>query len=540
MCQAGTQATNASPCRIRAGVKFYLYKKNIFVYDASLTFVNFFRVSFRSVDEKNNMQTDAVPDTLSTLAEELPAVIESTITPSALSLVPAVVVLILAVWLRRPILALVLGAVTGLLLLSPAGALSNFADTSLRVMQDETIGWLILVCGGFGALIALLVHTGGAFAFGHMAQRIAKGKKTSLLMTYLLSLIIFIDDYLSALSVGSTMKRITDKYKVSREMLAYVVDSTSAPICVLIPISTWAVFFGGLLVANGIAPESDPNGIGTYIQGIPYMLYAWIAVMMVPLVILGIIPLIGPLRRIEQAASRTATVKHDAVPTEVQSPDSFTVQAMEEEFEHADHKHGKLHNFLLPMVMLVGFTIWFDTDIWMGLLTTFLITLPMYLAQRLMTLPEMMDTMIHGFKTMLPAICTVISAFIFKDVCDQLGLPQYIIDNLAPYMSARLLPALVFLSMAILSFVTGSSWGIFAVSIPIVMPLAVAVNADVPLVIGALLSASSFGSHACFYSDSSILAAQGAGCNLMSHVLTQIPYALIGAVLTFFGFLLLA
>src|SRR5690606_19878404 len=191
-------------------------------------------------------------------AEALTAAAEAaTRDPSALSLIPPAVVIIFAVWLKRPILALVLGALSGMLLISPTGTLGNFAETTLRVMQDETIGWLILVCGGFGALIALLVHTGGAFAFGRMAQTVAKGRKPSLLMTYFLGLLIFIDDYLNALAVGETMKRITDKFKVSREMLAYVVDSTAAPMCVLVPISTWAIFFGGLLVANGIAPETD-------------------------------------------------------------------------------------------------------------------------------------------------------------------------------------------------------------------------------------------------------------------------------------------
>jgi len=480
-------------------------------------------------------------DTLiESVAEPAVAAAEAAATnPTALSLIPPIVVLVIAIWLKRPILALVAGAIAGLLLLSPAGALDNFADTSLRVMQDETIGWLILVCGGFGSLIALLVHTGGAFAFGRMAQNVAKGRKSSLLMTYFLGVVIFVDDYLNALTVGETMKRITDKYKVSREMLAYVVDSTAAPICVLIPISTWAVFFGGLLVANGINIEGDATGIATYIQAIPYMLYAWLAVIVVLLVIIGVLPIFGPMKKAELAAQQIA-VQQDAPLTETHSADDFAIQSIEQEFEQADRKGGKLHNFILPMIMLVGFTIWFEIDIWKGLLVTFLVTLPMYLLQRLMTITEMMDTMIHGFKTMLPAICTVIAAFIFKDVCDQLGLPMYVIENLAPYMNAQLLPALVFVAMAVLAFATGSSWGIFAVSIPIVMPLAVAVDANIPLVISALLSASSFGSQACFYSDSTVLAAQGSGCDLMSHALTQLPYALIAAVLAFFGFLLLA
>ncbi|WP_335918383.1 Na+/H+ antiporter NhaC family protein [Shewanella algae] len=457
--------------------------------------------------------------------------------PTALSLVPPIVVLMLAIWLRRPILALIIGAVSGLLLLEPSQVLNSFADISLKVMADETIGWLILVCGSFGALIALLVRTGGALAFGRKALKLAKGPRSSLLMTFVLGLVIFIDDYLNALTVGETMKRVTDRFKISREMLAYVVDSTAAPVCVLVPLSTWAVFFGGLLVNNGVAAEGE--GIQIYMQAIPYMFYAWLAVAMVLLVILGIVPAIGPMKKAQLAAAAGNPAKEQIDLDEVQTSDEYAVRAMEEEFEQAD-KQGKLHNFLVPILLLVGFTVYFDIDVWKGLLATLVITLPYYAVQRLMPLSEMMDQMIDGFKSMLPAIGTVIAAFVFKDVCDQLLLPQYVIESLSPFMTPKLLPAVVFVAMAILAFATGSSWGIFAVTIPIVMPLAQSVGADIPLVIGALLSASSFGSQACFYSDSTVLAAQGSGCNLVSHAVTQLPYALIAAVLTFIGFIIVA
>ncbi|MCS6190600.1 Na+/H+ antiporter NhaC family protein [Shewanella baltica] len=457
--------------------------------------------------------------------------------PTALSLIPPLVVLVLAIWLRRPILSLIIGAVTGFLLLDPSQVLNNFASVSLKVMADETIGWLILVCGGFGALIALLVRTGGALAFGRNALRFAKGPKSSLLMTFILGIVIFIDDYLNALTVGETMKRVTDKFKVSREMLAYVVDSTAAPVCVLVPLSTWAVFFGGLLVDNGVAAEGQ--GIAVYMQAIPYMLYAWLAVAMVLLVVLGIVPAIGPMKTAQQRAAQGEPAEAQVDFDQVQTSDEYAVKAIEEEFKHADN-HGKLHNFLVPIGLLVAFTVYFDIDVWKGLLATLVITIPYYAVQRLMPLSEMMDQMIDGFKSMLPAISTVIAAFVFKDVCDQLLLPQYVIESLSPFMTPKLLPAVVFLSMAILAFATGSSWGIFAVTIPIVMPLAQSVGADIPLVIGALLSASSFGSQACFYSDSTVLAAQGSGCNLVSHAVTQLPYALIAAVLAFIGFIVIA
>ncbi|MGL5468970.1 MAG: Na+/H+ antiporter NhaC family protein, partial [Shewanella sp.] len=315
------------------------------------------------------------------------------------------------------------------------------------------------------------------------------------------------------------------------------VDSTAAPVCVLVPLSTWAVFFGGLLVDNGVAAEGQ--GISVYMQAIPYMLYAWLAVAMVLLVSLGIVPAIGPMKKAQLRAANGEPAEAQVDLDQVQTSDEYAIAAIEEEFKHADNQ-GKLHNFLVPILLLVGFTVYFDIDVWKGLLATLVITLPYYAVQRLMPLSEMMDQMIDGFKSMLPAIGTVIAAFVFKDVCDAMLLPQYVIESLSPFMTPKLLPAVVFLSMAILAFATGSSWGIFAVTIPIVMPLAQSVGADIPLVIGALLSASSFGSQACFYSDSTVLAAQGSGCNLVSHAVTQLPYALIAAVIAFFGFILIA
>lgn len=216
------------------------------------------------------------------------------------------------------------------------------------------------------------------------------------------------------------------------------------------------------------------------------------------------------------------------------------MRSLEQEFEQSDKEGGKLYNFLLPLLMLVGFTLYFDIDVWMGMLATLLVTVPFYMAQRLMPLNEMLEQMVDGFKTMLPAIGICIAAFIFKDVCDQLQLPQYVVNSMRPYMSPQMLPAMVFLTMAVLSFATGSSWGIFAVTIPIVMPLAYALDANIPLVIGALMSASAFGSQACFYSDSTVLAAQGAGCDLISHAVTQLPYTLLAASLAFIGFMLVA
>ena len=449
--------------------------------------------------------------------------------PTALSLLPPVVVIALALLSRRPIFSLLAGTLTGLLLLGPIDAIGNFAAISVKVMMDETIAWLILVCGFFGALIALLIRTGGALAFGKMALRHTRGPRSSLLMTWLLGLLIFIDDYLNALTVGETMKRVTDRFRISREMLAYVVDSTAAPVCVLVPFSTWAVFFSGLLENNGVAAPGA--GIETFVGAIPYMLYAWLAVFLVPLVAAGVVPAIGPMKKAEQRTQDAAVEEHHDDVTL-----NFKAQNLEAEFEAANPEVLRLANFLVPIVSLVFFTWYFDIDVWRGLIVSIAITLPFYWMQRLVGFGESLDVMLDGFKTMIPAIGTVVAAFIFKDVCDQLMLPQYVVNSLAPLMSAKALPVLVFVSMAALAFATGSSWGIFAVTIPIVVPMAEALDVEMPLVIGALLSASAFGSQACFYSDSTVLAAQGAGCHVIDHAVTQFPYALIAALLAALGF----
>ena len=159
----------------------------------------------------------------------------------ALSLIPTAVVIGIAILTHRPILALLSGSLAGLLLIDPSAVIGGMADLSLEVMMDDTIGWVIMVCGLMGSLIMLLIKTGAATAFANAMATKADTRNKSLLVTWGLGMVIFIDDYLNAIAIGSSMKKVTDRFKVSRSMLSYVVDSTAAPICVIIPISTWAV-----------------------------------------------------------------------------------------------------------------------------------------------------------------------------------------------------------------------------------------------------------------------------------------------------------
>ena len=443
---------------------------------------------------------------------------------SLLVLLPALVTVITAILSRRPIESLLAGVFVGLLMLEPSAALSNFSSILLEVMMDETIAWVIIVCGLMGSLITLLMRVGAASAFSRALSSKAQNSTSALLYTWLLGLVVFIDDYLNALAVGSSMRKVTDKFKVSREMLAYVVDSTAAPICVLVPVSTWAVFYAGLFMDAGYAESGQ--GMALYISAIPYMVYPIAAMLLVPLVAVGIVPALGMMKSAQQRAAEGSA--------------PLPIDEGEEESLVDTEDRVRIYHFVLPIVALLGFSIWYDLDVQIGVIMSVAVTIILFGAQRLMAWTQMFDAVIDGIKIMLPALTMVVMAFVFKEVNDMLGLATYVIENVAPLMTPLMFPALTFLAMALISFATGSSWGVFAIAIPIILPLAETVGVSIPLAIGALVSASAFGSHACFYSDATVLAAQGSGCDVMDHALTQIPYALIAAAISCVGLTVLA
>ncbi|WP_020401076.1 Na+/H+ antiporter NhaC family protein [Kordiimonas gwangyangensis] len=455
--------------------------------------------------------------------------VQTTLTHSgAISLIPTLLVLIIAVWIKRPIEALLAGAIVGVIMLNGTGAVGAFADIALRTLQDDDLAWIILVCGGMGALIGLFVRTGSLHAF---MDKVTSGVKTrfgALMATWLMGVALFVDDYLNSITVGAAMRRITDRFKISREMLAYVIDSTAAPISVIIPISTWAVFFGTILVDVGLAEEG--HGVMAYISGIPYMLYPWIAVIMVPLIAAGKIPLFGPMK----AAEARAAAGH-CIP-----PGAEHIHKAHLALQEKPMVRKKISLFLLPMLALVGLTIYFDLEFLRATIATLALTVFAVLSLRILDMHDTFDTLIEGFKTMIEPLAIIFSAYMLKDVNGELGLTSYILELTQPFMTAQTLPFIVFGVMGLIAFATGSSWGMFVIALPIIAELAIATDANIPLIIGATLSASTFGSHACLYADATVLTAQSCGCTSIQHALTQLPFAILAALISLIGFAILA
>ena len=439
-----------------------------------------------------------------------------------ITLLPTILVLGLALWSRRTLESVLAGALAAFLIMEGLGFLDAMAKATLATLMSKDVAWVMLVCGLYGGFIALLVKGGGSHALGRALISRIKTKRGGLLATWSLGLLIFLDDYLNSLTVGATMKAVTDRFRTSRAMLAYVVDSTAAPLCLLVPLSSWGVYFASLLEQNDVAAEGQ--GIAVFIETVPYLFYPMVALLIVPLVAIGVIPLVGAMRRAEERAERTC----DLGVSEEQA------LAVEED------ARGGVSVFFLPMMAMVLFSTIPSIDLLRGVIAAILFTFAYYGLWHVMPILEVFDTCIEGIKSMVPVLAMLLTLFVFVEANDRLGLTPYVIDAVSPFMTAGLLPVVVFVTVSTLSFTTGSNWGVIAIVMPIAFPLAQTFGVSIPLVMGALFSASAFGSQACFYSDSTVLSAQGAGCTTHQHAVTQLPYALLAAAVSAVLFVIVA
>lgn len=444
----------------------------------------------------------------------------------AISLIPAAVVIVTALFTRRTLEPLLLGSIVGYILLSGTGFFYAWLDAVYVVMMDATTVWVILVCGLFGSLVALLEKSGGALGFPEIASKAIKSRKTSLIGTWILGIIVFIDDYLNALAVGTAMRQITDRYGVPREFLAYVINSTGATVCVLIPFSTWSAFMAGQLESSGAAEAG--MGTATYISSIPFILYGWIAVLLVPLFIMKIIPVFGPMKKAEQRVLETGQT----------FPDSTKHLHIEEDTTKTESgKKPKAMNFIIPMLIL-AVTVVVTSDMLIGVIFGLVSCIILYAPQKLMKAHEFGDTAVSGFMDMVLVLAIVCAAFFLQQANDALGLTPYVIEKVEPILSPGLLPAISFLIIGLLAFATGSFWGVAAIAFPIIVPLAQTMDVNVLVACGAVISGAAFGSHSCFYSDAVTLTCASSQIQNSDYARTVLPLLLVPFILGIIAFLI--
>ncbi|MCH1982834.1 Na+/H+ antiporter NhaC family protein [Ruminococcus sp. OA3] len=456
------------------------------------------------------------------------------------SLLPPIVAIALALITKEVYLSLLVGILTGSLLFTQFHVLTA-VETTVEIMGmkiGDNVNILIFLVL-LGILVALITKSGASKAYGEWATARIKGERGALLATTALGMLIFVDDYFNCLTVGTVMRPVTDKYKISRAKLAYIIDATAAPICIIAPISSWAAAVGSSLPEN-----SGIDGFNLFLRTIPFNLYALLTIIFMLFLI---------IRKVDFAAMKRYNDKvlADGEETTVGS-DELPIMG-----------RGKVKDLILPIVVLVILcisamlytggilegadvvTAFANCDsslsLVLGSFFALVFTFVLYLGRKILTFEAFCESFVQGFRSMTPPIMILCLAWTLSGVCsaDYMNIGGYV-GNLVAGSSlvGILLPCLFFLIATGLAFSTGTSWGTFGILIPIA--LAILGTGDVSslsVTVAAILAGAVCGDHISPISDTTILASAGAQCNHINHVSTQIPYALLVAACCFAGYL---
>lgn len=451
------------------------------------------------------------------------------------ALVPPIVAITLALITKEVYSSLFVGIVIGGLFYANFSVETAFLhivnDGFISVLADPWNVGILIFLVILGTMVSLMNRTGGSAAFGEWAKTHIKTRVGAQIITVLFGCLIFIDDYFNCLTVGSVMKPVTDKHKISREKLAYLIDATAAPVCIIAPISSWAAAVTGFV--DGV------NGLNLFVNAIWYNYYAILTIVfMLGLVLLKID--FGPMAKAEKAAMHAEQIIEN-----------------EKIVKKDNSESGKVIDLILPIIVLIGACIigmiytgdffkgtsfvdaFANSDASVGLvlgsLSALLITIVFYLIRRVISFKDCMDALPEGFKAMVPAILILTFAWTLKAMTDSLGAAGYVHDVVNSYAQgfAEFLPAIIFVIAAVLAFATGTSWGTFGILIPIVVSVFQQTDYTMMVIsISACMAGAVCGDHCSPISDTTIMASAGGACDHVKHVSTQMPYVMVVALIS--------
>ena len=496
-------------------------------------------------------------------------------------IIPPLLTIALAFVTKDVIVSLFLGILSGCLIAAggnPGAAVMNLTDLIAGSLSD---GWnirIFLFCALLGALVGMLSKTGAAQAFGLWVSKKLKSGTASQFATFIFGLIVFIDDYFNSLTVGTVMRPINDKQRVSRAKLAYILDSTAAPVCILAPVSSWVVTVMSIVRNSDGFDALGISDFEFFIRAVPFNLYALTTLLMV-LTIIFFKADFGAMKKSETLARETGVLWNEKV-----------YGGISGDLREERRPRAKAVDMLVPILLLIAFAVTFfpvvswlnaidgeripnlsqaaasmslrdafnNTDssyaLFYAIIFTLALTYVYYLCRRLMNLKEASEAVRDGIKSMVPALIILAMAWSIGTVIKTspeeggLGLGRYLSEIVvASGFPLWLIPAIVFALSALIAFATGTSWGTFGIMIPLVMPIVVGLvrNAgfsqthalnSVFICISAVLGGAVFGDHASPISDTTILSSTGAACPHLEHVATQMPYALFAALCALMGF----
>ena len=466
---------------------------------------------------------------------------EAVVVGTLWALLPALIAIGLALITKEVYSSLFIGILSGGILyarFSPFITFDAVINDGLIEAVSGTAGIFIFLVE-LGAIVALINKAGGSAAFGRWAEKNIKSRVGTMLATFVLGVMIFVDDYFNCLTVGSVMRPVTDSKKVSRAKLSYIIDATAAPICMIAPISSWAA------AVASYAPEGE--GLSLFIKAIPYNFYSILTIVFVMTIILTRVDY-GPMKIHEMNA--------------ILNGDLYTSGDRVESKVELENDKGTLYDLIVPIIILIVSCVFglvyvggildgaglvnsfADTDATVGLpwggLIALILIIAYLLCRRIVSFKESMDAIPQGFIAMVPAILILTFATALKNMTGLLGAKYYVANLMEGGAGAlgNFLPAIIFLVACVLAFATGTSWGTFGILIPIVT--AIFPEGSELLIIGmsACLAGAVCGDHCSPISDTTIMSSAGAECNHINHVSTQMPYAITVAAISFVMFLI--
>ncbi|HCX62647.1 Na+/H+ antiporter NhaC family protein [Sedimentibacter sp.] len=457
-----------------------------------------------------------------------------------LSLAPALVALILAFLTRDALFSILIGVLIGILV-TGQNLLLGFTSILQSALGNADFIWVICIEVFIGMMVALFQKSGAIEAFAKEIGKFNIKAKGAQVVSWLLGIFIFFSDYFSPLYVGTVMRGITDKARVSREKLAYICDSTSAPVCTLIPFSSWGIYMAGLLVGLGPIINSD-MAMESVIRMVPFNFYGIVSMLLVGVIAIGIIPDFGPMKKAEKRAREEGKVISDTAKP-------LLSNELDKIKPNEGIKSNLFLNFFAPALIIISVTL--GTYIVMGsakTLEAFVAAVAyqfvVMLIQRMGTLSELIETAVEGIKSVMSAMLILALAYCLNAISKELGTAQFVIGATESWMTPTFLLPLTFLLCAFISFFTGTSWGTYAIMTPICVGLAFqltggVVNTIIYGTVAAVMGGGCFGDHCSPLSDTTILSSLASGSDHIDHVKTQLPYALTAATISVIGYLII-
>jgi Na+/H+ antiporter NhaC len=451
------------------------------------------------------------------------------------SLIPLSITLILAFWKKDAILALFIGCIAGVMILGTDPAF-GFASLAEEALGNDDFIWILMIQIFIGIMIAFFMKAGVIYAFAEMIAGKVKSQRGIKVAAWFIGLFT-IDDYMSPLLRGVIMRPLSDKAKVPREKMAFILDSTCSTVCTIMPFMAWGAYVASLVAEQGGPVGSVEEGVLVYIRAIPYNFYAILMLLIVIFNALEILPDLGPMKKAERRAKETgAVIREGAVP--------LIGAELEEVRQMGDSnvKPNVLLDFIVPVLILVCFGIF--TYVIRGsvkILECFIVAV-LYLGIELSirkvfkSIHDLVETAIKGIKSVMAATIILALAYCINEVTGALGAADFVLSVTENWMTPAMFVAVTFIVGAVISFFTGTSWGTYAICIPLALPIAYSFTGGqlsmlVYAAVGAVVSGGLFGDHCSPVSDTTVLSSLGSACDHIDHVRTQLPYALLaGAV----------